>query len=131
MLPDADVPGGKVDRVVLCCGKMYYDLLDARGQRRRTDVALLRLEQFYPFPDAQLAGLLRKYPEGTPVYWVQEEPENMGVIPFLRGRLCDKLFGRYPVRWISRPPSASPATGSASSHRLEQKELIAKTFGEV
>jgi 2-oxoglutarate dehydrogenase E1 component len=130
VLPDTRQLGDRVRRVLLCSGKIYYELDEAREQRGRDDVALVRIEQLYPFPEAQLAAIMKQYPEGTPVYWVQEEPENMGAWYFLRVRFGDKLFGRYPFDGISRPLSASPATGSGSSHRLEQKELIAQALGE-
>jgi 2-oxoglutarate dehydrogenase E1 component len=130
VLPDTKHLGSPVQRVLLCSGKIYYELVEAREKRQRDDVALLRIEQLYPFPETQLAAALQQYPESTPVYWVQEEPENMGAWYFLRVRFGDKMFGRYPFVGVSRPPSASPATGSGSSHRLEQKELIDKAFGE-
>jgi 2-oxoglutarate dehydrogenase E1 component len=132
VLGDLEVAGGKaakdVERIVLCSGKIYYELLEARAQQERDDVAVLRIEQLYPFPESQLTTILKDYRQGTPVVWVQEEPENMGAWPFLRVKYCDQLVGRYPFSGISRPPSASPATGSGSSHRLEQKELIGKVF---
>lgn len=131
VIPDTEAPKGKVDRVLLCSGKIYYDLLEGRAAREQANVALVRLEQFYPLPEAQLASLLRHYPDGTPVYWVQEEPENMGAWRYLRAHFCGKLFGRYPFRGISRPASASPATGSSGAHRLEQKELIDKALGKI
>ena len=131
VLGDPEPPGGPVDRVLLSSGKMYYDLLAARRDRGRTDVALVRLEQLYPLSEPHLLAALQPYPAGTPVWWVQEEPETMGAWPFLRVRFGDRLLGRYPLDGISRPPSASPATGSNRSHRLEQAELIAKAFGET
>jgi 2-oxoglutarate dehydrogenase E1 component len=130
VLPDYDLAEGRVERVLVCSGKLYYELVEAREKRDRRDVAIVRLEQLYPFPDAQLLATLKKYPDGTPVFWVQEEPANMGAWYFLRVQICEKLFGRYPFQGVTRPTSASPATGSGSSHRLEQKELIAKAFGE-
>ena len=131
VLGDPEPPGGPVDRVLLSSGKMYYDLLAARRDRGRSDVALVRLEQLYPLSEPHLLAALQPYPAGTPVWWVQEEPETMGAWPFLRVRFGDRLLGRYPLDGISRPPSASPATGSNRSHRLEQAELIAKAFGEM
>jgi 2-oxoglutarate dehydrogenase E1 component len=130
VLPDTNQPGGSVRRVLLCSGKVYYDLDEAREKRGVDDVALVRIEQLYPFPEAQLAEVIKQYPEGTPVYWVQEEPENMGAWYFLRVRFGDTMFGHYPFDGFSRPLSASPATGSSSSHRLEQKELISQALGE-
>jgi 2-oxoglutarate dehydrogenase E1 component len=109
---------------------MYYDLEEARRKRERSDVALVRIEQFYPLPDEQVLEALKAYSKGTPVYWVQEEPENMGAWGFLRWRLGEKLQNRYPFAGVTRPASASPATGSSNSHRLEQQEVIDQAFGE-
>jgi 2-oxoglutarate dehydrogenase E1 component len=95
----------------------------------REDVAVLRLEQLYPFPTEQLRSELSRYPESVPVYWVQEEPENMGAWRFLLAHFGEKLFGRNKLIGISRPASGSPATGSASSHKIEQNELLAQAFG--
>ena len=130
VLPDADRPGQTVSRVLICSGKIYYDLQQAREKRQRNDIALLRLEQFYPFPEAELKAVLKAYPDNTPVYWVQEEPENMGAWPFLRLQYGHKLLGGRDFHGISRPRSASPATGSSSAHRLEQQELIDQAMGE-
>jgi 2-oxoglutarate dehydrogenase E1 component len=130
VLPDNRRTKGKIQRVLLCSGKLYYELAEARERRGRDDIALVRIEQFYPLPESQLGAALKQYPEGTPVYWVQEEPENMGAWYFLRVRIGDSLCGKYPFQGVSRPPSASPATGSSSSHRLEQKELIDIAMGE-
>jgi 2-oxoglutarate dehydrogenase E1 component len=124
VLPDANLPVEAAARVLICGGKIYYDLLDAREKQRRTDIALVRLEQFYPFPEVELAAILKAHPEGSPVVWVQEEPENMGAWPYLRYRWGHKLLGKWALQGISRPPSASPATGSSSAHQLEQQELI-------
>jgi 2-oxoglutarate dehydrogenase E1 component len=129
VLPDAKTNAAAATRILLCSGKIYYDLLDARDKRQRTDIALVRLEQFYPFPEADLAAVLKAYPQGTPVLWVQEEPENMGAWPYLRYRYGDKLLGKWALQGISRPASASPATGSAGAHKLEQQELINQAFG--
>lgn len=129
VLPDAKMPGGAVARILICSGKVYYDLLSARDKRQRSDIALLRLEQFYPFPEAELAAVLKAYPSNTPVAWVQEEPENMGAWPYLRYRFGHKLLGRWDLQGISRPQSASPATGSSGAHKLEQQELINQALG--
>jgi 2-oxoglutarate dehydrogenase E1 component len=128
VLPDEQIAEGDVTRVLLCSGKIYYELLEAREKADRHDLALVRLEQLYPVPEEQLAAVLARHPDGTPVVWVQEEPENMGAWYFLRAQYCDSLFGRYPFFGVTRPPSASPATGSGSSHRSEQQELIQKAL---
>jgi 2-oxoglutarate dehydrogenase E1 component len=129
ILPDADPNRTKVERVLVCSGKLYYDLEAKRQELGRDDVAILRMEQIYPLPKEPLRELLSKYGDGTPVYWVQEEPENMGAWRFLRVSFGEKLFNRHPFGGVSRPASGSPATGSASSHKLEQNELMAQAFG--
>ncbi|MCP4659380.1 MAG: 2-oxoglutarate dehydrogenase E1 component, partial [bacterium] len=121
ILPDvAEIDTGAVGRVLLTSGKLYYELEAARQKRARRDVALLRLEQFYPLSEEQLAEALAPYPDGTPVVWVQEEPRNMGARAFLRFEFGDELCGRWPLSSVSRPESASPATGSTAAHKQEQ-----------
>jgi 2-oxoglutarate dehydrogenase E1 component len=114
----------------MCSGKLYYELNEEREKQKREDVAILRIEQLYPLYPQTLAQALSPFPEGTPVTWVQEEPENMGAWRYLRVRFGERLLGRHPFQGVHRPASSTPATGSASSHKLEQKQLIAKAFGE-
>jgi 2-oxoglutarate dehydrogenase E1 component len=120
-----------VTRVLLCSGKVYYELLEERERRERRDVALVRIEQFYPLPDADLEAALRPYVDGTPAVWVQEEPANMGAACHFRLRFGSRLLGRLPFSVVSRPAAASPATGSAASHKLEQQRLIDEAFGDA
>ena len=129
VIPDDKVKPEQTRRVLLCSGKIYYELQKYREQNRRDNIALLRVEQLYPLPDAVLESALAGYFDGTDVIWVQEEPENMGAWPYLRVRFGDFLFGRLPFSCVSRPASASPATGSASSHKQEQEQLITAAFG--
>jgi 2-oxoglutarate dehydrogenase E1 component len=131
VLADPREPGVGPSRILLCSGKIYYELDQARRDHERDDVRIYRLEQLYPFPWEQLNDLLAAYEEGTPVIWVQEEPENMGAWRFLRVIVGDTLLGRFPFSGVYRPPSASPATGSASSHKLEQKTLLTAAFAEL
>jgi 2-oxoglutarate dehydrogenase E1 component len=86
------------------------------------------VEQLYPLRENTLQAALEPYADGTPAYWVQEEPENMGAWRYMRIHFGEKLAGRLPFSRISRPASASPATGSASSHRLEQQQIIETAF---
>jgi len=130
VLPDElDSRSKKVGRVILCSGKLYYDLVKHRQDASREDVAIVRLEQLYPLPKKALLSALEAYPDGISLVWAQEEPENMGAWPYLRVRLGERVFGRWPLSVVSREESASPATGSASSHRMEQQELIQRAFG--
>ena len=115
----ADSLSAPARRVLLCTGKIYFDLLEKQPE----DAALLRLEQLYPLPMPELEQALAAYPAETPVTWVQEEPENMGAWRFLKIKFGDRIFGR-PLRVVSRPASASPATGSSKRHKSEQAQLI-------
>jgi 2-oxoglutarate dehydrogenase E1 component len=117
-----------VSRILLCSGKIYFELEQARERLQRRDVAILRAEQLYPLSNETLEFALRGYKEGTPIFWVQEEPENMGAWRYFRVRFCDKLLGRFPFSGITRPASASPATGSHSAHKKEQEQLISEAF---
>jgi 2-oxoglutarate dehydrogenase E1 component len=127
ILPDQRANADRTQRVLLCSGKVYYDLEKAR-EEQAGDVAIVRLEQLYPLSDDALLRSLEMYPAGSPVVWVQEEPENMGAWPYLRARFGENLLKRFPFSVISRPASASPATGSSASHKLEQLQLIADAF---
>jgi 2-oxoglutarate dehydrogenase E1 component len=119
----------KVGRIILCSGKLYYELVKHRQDTGREDVAIVRLEQLYPLPKKSLLAALDSYPDGISLVWAQEEPENMGAWTYLRVRLGERVFGRWPLSVVAREESASPATGSMSSHRMEQQEIIQKAFG--
>ncbi|MBS0206838.1 MAG: 2-oxoglutarate dehydrogenase E1 component [Planctomycetes bacterium] len=125
------IPPAGVKRILLCSGKVYYDLLKRRTELERTDVAILRLEQLYPMPHTELQQQLSLYPEGTPVTFVQEDPENMGAWRFLRVMWGSSIYGRHPFDGIYRPASASPATGSHHSHDIEQDEILTKAIGPL
>jgi 2-oxoglutarate dehydrogenase E1 component len=115
-------------RILLCSGKIYYELEAFREKGGRNDAALARVEQLYPFPEEPLRAALQHYRDGTPVLWVQEEPKNMGAWSYLREKFGEKLFGRFPLSVVSRPERASPATGSASRHKQEQEQLVERAF---
>ncbi|TMQ63106.1 MAG: 2-oxoglutarate dehydrogenase E1 component [Candidatus Eisenbacteria bacterium] len=129
VLPDATILPAKAKRVLLCTGKIYYELLEKRQTLGRVDTPIARLEQLYPLPEELLRSLLDGYPDGTPVYWVQEEPENMGAWRYIRARFGESLFGRFPLHGISRPEAATPASGALSSHKVEQERLLSAAFG--
>jgi 2-oxoglutarate dehydrogenase E1 component len=115
-------PAG-VTRVLLCTGKIYYDLLQARAERGRSDTAIVRVEQLYPLPVDELKAALATYPNATDVAWVQEEPANQGAWSFVALNLTEHLDG-VSLRRISRQPAAAPAVGSAKMHDVEQAALV-------
>jgi 2-oxoglutarate dehydrogenase E1 component len=117
-----------IRRILLCSGKVYFSLEQRREEQAIRDVAILRIEQFYPLPEDVLRAALEPYPSGIPVVWTQEEPENMGAWRYLRSRFATNLFGRHPFDCVTRAESASPATGSSSSHRLEQEDLLERAL---
>lgn len=131
ILPDARGLEEGVRRVLMCSGKIYYDLEEERDRTGREDVAVLRVEQLYPLQENHIEKALTPYPEDVEVVWVQEEPENMGAWLHWRARFCNRLLGRWRFRGIYRAGSASPATGSASSHRLEQARLVQQAFDKA
>lgn len=121
---DDTVDAKAVKRVVLCSGKVYYDLVARRDEEKRSDVAIVRLEQFYPWPAVELARVLGKY-KAKDVTWVQEEPRNMGGWSFVR-ESWDENLGY--LHYIGRPASASPAVGTTVRHNAEQKALVDEVF---
>jgi len=111
----------RVKRVLLCTGKVYFDLKAERDKLNRTDVAIVRVEQMYPWPEAQLREVLDRYPKDAERMWVQEESENNGGWFFAEPRL--RRMG-FPLAFCGRDASASPAVGSEKMHLYEQKELV-------
>jgi len=120
VIADPSVPGA--ERVVLCGGKVYYDLL-AERDKRRSAVAIVRLEQLAPFPAEELRAALDALPNTTDVVWLQEEPRNMGAWRHVSERFADLRHG-LGLRYVGRPPSASPATGSAEIFHAEQRRIV-------
>ena len=113
-----------VRRVVLSSGKVYFDLLKARRAAAQTDVALVRLEQLYPFPDEEYAALLKRYPQAREVVWCQEEPQNQGAWYQIRHQLERPLAGKRELLYSGRAPAAAPATGIAKVHDAEQAAIV-------
>jgi len=114
-------------KVLLTSGKVYYDLLAKRRELAAEDVALIRLELLYPFPEEELKEALGFYPRKTPVVFVQEEPVNQGAWWYLSARFCGEIYG-HPFSVVARPESPSPAVGSSKVHRLEQEALLEEAF---
>ncbi|MGH7872646.1 MAG: thiamine pyrophosphate-dependent enzyme, partial [Candidatus Binatia bacterium] len=117
-----------IDRVVLCSGKIFFDLEKRRQELTADQVPIIRIEQLYPFPKEQLKAALARYPAGTPLLWVQEEPENMGAWWYLNDLFKAQLPDRT-ITVVARAATASPATGSATRHKQQQNELIDQVFG--
>ncbi len=117
----------KVKRVLLCTGKVYYDLHEKQQADKRDDVAIIRMEQVYPLPMKQLDAELAKYKKPE-IVWVQEEPENMGCFSFMLRRFRDRFTGEQALRYVGRESASSPATGFAKLHTQEQAALVQKAF---
>ncbi len=122
--PEADAGSSAV---VFCSGKIFYDLLQRRRDLKRSEVAVLRLEQLYPFPQSQLRMVIKRFKQLQRFFWVQEEPENMGAWHFIRAKL-ETAIGK-PLTYIGRKESATPATGFPHIYRREQAEIIDRAIG--
>ena len=133
ILTDRKVKLNKAKRVLICTGKVYYDLLDTRTVKKTEakDVAIMRIEQLYPLSIAEIMDSLDGLREGTEIVWVQEEPTNMGAWPYLKLNFVDEMRTKYKVHLVSRVESASPSTGSMAAHKLEQAEIMEDAFGEL
>jgi 2-oxoglutarate dehydrogenase E1 component len=122
---------GRVRRLVLCSGKIFVDLVTSEQRKAgAAGVALVRVEQVYPFPGDDLRAVMDRYPKLRDVCWVQEEPENMGAWDFVRPLLEQLIDGRWPLRYIGRVRNSSPSEGSAAWHAVNQRALVAQTFEE-
>ncbi len=121
LIPDSYATTNKVKKVLICSGKIYYDLSNYRTEHKRKDIAIVRIEQLYPFPDIQLDDVLDKYPDADYV-WVQEEPANMGYWWFVQSIYAKNLH------LIARKRGSSPATGYHKQHEYEQKEIVETAF---
>jgi len=119
-----DLPAGKVRRVVFCSGKVYFDLLEARRAGEVRDVAIVRIEQLYPFPSDEYIASLRRYPNAIEFVWCQEEPQNQGAWYQIRHRLQEPLGPRQELLYAGRAPAAAPATGFPQLHAEQQHGLV-------
>tara|TARA_Y100001970_G_scaffold101938_1_gene128039 strand:- start:6251 stop:9121 length:2871 start_codon:yes stop_codon:yes gene_type:complete len=120
-----------IRKVIICSGKIYFDLLDSREKNKINDIVFLRVEQLYPFPVKSLLKALKKYGKKTKFYWCQEEPKNMGAWTFVKDYIqwtLDYIGVKREVRYIGRKSAASPATGYANRHMKQQKDIINKVF---
>jgi 2-oxoglutarate dehydrogenase E1 component len=128
---DTGIDAKAVRKIVLCSGKVYYDLTGARRERELTDVAILRVEQLYPFPHKALEAEMRKFPGVTQVVWCQDEPQNQGAWFFVQHHIQDALKEGQRLSYAGRPASASPAVGYYDKHYAQQKELLIAALGDA
>jgi 2-oxoglutarate dehydrogenase E1 component len=126
-----EVQPDKVKRVIACSGKVYYDLFKARVEKKNSDVAILRVEQLYPFPHKAFAAEMKKYPNATDVVWCQDEPQNQGAWFFVQHYIHENMTEGQKLGYAGRPASASPAVGYAHLHQEQQKALLDQAFGKL
>jgi 2-oxoglutarate dehydrogenase E1 component len=128
ILTDTEISGPHVQRTLLCTGKVYYDLIEVRAERKIDSVRIIRVEQLYPLQPSMLMEALQGAPEGSEVIWVQEEPLNMGAWSYMKLHFGDAISERYKFSKATRAESASPSTGSMAAHKLEQRDLMEAAF---
>jgi 2-oxoglutarate dehydrogenase E1 component len=128
---DTKLEAKKVKRVLACSGKVYYDLVNARKERNANDVAIIRVEQLYPFPHKALATELAKFPNFSELVWVQDEPQNQGAWFQIQHNILENLNDGQKLAYSGRPASASPAVGYYDKHYAQQKSLIDAAFSKL
>jgi 2-oxoglutarate dehydrogenase E1 component len=128
---DAGVDNAKVKRVIACSGKVYYDLVKKRAERKSTDVALIRVEQLYPFPHKAFQAEMKKYPHATEIVWCQDEPQNQGAWFFVQHYIHENMLEGQKLGYAGRPASASPAVGYAHLHQEQQIALLEQAFAKL
>ncbi len=125
---DDAIDAAKVKRVLACSGKVYYDLVNARRERGAENVAIVRVEQLYPFAHKSFEAELRKYPKATEVIWVQDEPQNQGAWFYVQHHVYENMVEGQKLGYAGRAASASPAVGYLAKHQEQQKALIEAAF---
>ena len=128
VIDDAEADPDKITRLVLCSGKFYYDLVTSEHREEYDKVALVRVEQLYPFPVDELKAVFKRYPNLEQVVWAQEEPKNMGAWDFMAFRLNKLLGGWLPVDYVGRRRSSSPAEGSSTAHKTNHAMIVEYAF---
>ncbi len=129
--PDVAKKAEKVKRVIACSGKVYYDLVKKRADKGADDVAIVRVEQLYPFPHKAFSAELKKYPNATDVVWCQDEPQNQGAWFFVQHYIHENMLDGQKLGYSGRASSASPAVGYAHLHQDQQKALVDGAFGKL
>jgi 2-oxoglutarate dehydrogenase E1 component len=127
----SEVETDKVKRVVACSGKVAYDLIRRRDEKKAWDVAIVRVEQLYPFPHKAFAAELKRYPNATEVIWCQDEPQNQGAWFYVQHYVHENMLDGQKLGYAGRPASASPAVGYAHLHQEQQKNLLDQAFGRM
>ena len=127
---DEKISDAAVKRVLVCSGKVYYDLVNGRREREDKTTAIIRVEQLYPFAHKTFEAELRKYPKATEVVWVQDEPQNQGPWYYVQHHLYENMSAGQKLGYSGRPASASPAVGYLAKHQEQQKALIEQAFGK-
>ena len=132
VIPDnEELNASKVKRIIMCSGKVYYDLVNTRKEREATDTAIIRLEQLYPFPHKAVAAELKKYPAVTEIVWCQDEPQNQGAWFFVQHYIMENMTEGQKLGYAGRPASASPAVGYYAKHNEQQKALLDAAFSKL
>ncbi|CAG9180579.1 2-oxoglutarate dehydrogenase E1 component [Cupriavidus respiraculi] len=126
-----ELNAAKVKRLIMCSGKVYYDLVATRKERGANDVAIIRMEQLYPFPHKALAAELKKYPNVTEIVWCQDEPQNQGAWFFVQHYIMENMTEGQKLGYAGRPASASPAVGYYAKHNEQQKALLDAAFAKL
>jgi 2-oxoglutarate dehydrogenase E1 component len=120
-----------VERLILCSGKIYVDLVSSEQRQQTPHIAIARVEQLYPFPAYELEPLFAAYPNLQEIVWVQEEPRNMGAWSAAKPQLETITQARWPIRYIGRPRRANPAEGSAAWHKVKQAEIVEQALSQA
>jgi 2-oxoglutarate dehydrogenase E1 component len=126
-----DLDAKEVTRIVACAGKVYYDLLAARRERRLDNVAIIRVEQLYPFPHKQFATEIKRYPNAREVVWCQEEPQNQGAWYQTQHYFIENMRADQKLAFVGRPSAAAPAGGSYARHSQRQKAVVEEALGKL
>jgi 2-oxoglutarate dehydrogenase E1 component len=121
----------KVKRVIACSGKVYYDLVKRRTEMESLDVAILRIEQVYPFPHKAFAAELKRFPKATEIVWCQDEPQNQGAWFFIQHNIHENMLDGQRLGYSGRAASASPAVGYSHLHQEQQKSLVDGAFAKL
>ena len=128
---NSDIVDDKVKRLIACSGKVYYDLLKKREEKEVRDMAVIRVEQLYPFPHKAFAAEVRRYPNLTEVLWCQDEPQNQGAWFFVQHYIHENMQEGQKLGYAGRAASASPAVGYAHLHQEQQKALLDQAYAKI